>query len=354
MRHVKDILVVHDLLSGQFLYQIPFPIGTLGSITGFRWTKEFFISCTSYISPGAIYRYDFAIEDQDTRLSIFRKPEVKNFDNTLFETKQVFYESKDGTTIPMFVTHRKDLVLDGNNPTYLTGYGGFGSSQTAGYTPAFIVFMQHFSGVVAVANIRGGGEYGRDWHQAGVKLVKQNGFDDFQHAAKYLISQKYTQPAKLAINGQSNGGLLVAACVNQAPELFGAAVASVGVMDMLQFHKFTIGYVWASEYGHPEENAEDFHNIHKYSPLHNVHKNTPYPAVALFTADHDDRVVPLHSFKLIAELQNTAAPFTNKPLVMKVKINAGHGSGTSLNQQIEEITDKFAFIAEAIGVNWRD
>ncbi|KAG0040784.1 hypothetical protein BGZ83_002443 [Gryganskiella cystojenkinii] len=353
MRDVKDIIVVHDLISGQFLYPIPLPVGTLGGIVGLRETKEFFTTFSSYLTPNSIYRYDFDVEDPEKRLSNFRKANVKNFDNTLFETKQVFYESKDGIKIPMFVTHRKDLVFDGNNPTFLYGYGGFGSSRKAAYSSKYVVFMQHFGGVVAVANIRGGGEYGQDWHRAGIVLNKQNGFDDFQYAAKYLLNEKYTQPAKLAISGGSNGGLLVAACVNQAPELFGAAVAQVGVLDMLRFHKFTIGHAWQSDYGHPDDKAEDFHNIHKYSPLHNVHKSKAYPAVALFTSDHDDRVVPLHSFKHIAELQYTAGPCTSNPLVMRVETKAGHGSGKPITKQIEEITDMFAFIATAIGATWR-
>ncbi|KAF8983143.1 hypothetical protein BGZ46_010808 [Entomortierella lignicola] len=354
MRDVKGVAVVHDLTSGQFLYQIPLPVGTLGGIVGYREDKEFFISFSSYLTPGTIYRYDFSVEDQEKRLSIFRESSVKNFDSSLFETKQVFYESKDGAKIPMFITHRKDLVFDGNNPTLLYGYGGFSISITAAYSPSYTVFMQHFGGVVAVANLRGGGEYGQDWHHAGTLLNKQNVFDDFQYAAKYLINEKYTQPSKLAINGGSNGGLLVAACVNQAPELFGAAIAQVGVLDMLRFHKFTIGHAWQSDYGYPDDKAEDFHNLHKYSPLHNVHKNKPYPAIALFTSDHDDRVVPLHSFKYIAELQHTAGPLTSNPLVIRIETKAGHGAGKPTAKRIEETTDKFAFIATTIGATWRD
>ncbi|KAF8929428.1 hypothetical protein BGZ47_001060 [Haplosporangium gracile] len=354
MRDVKHIIVVHDLISGEFLYQVPLPVGTLGRIVGERKDKEFFIAFSSYLTPGFIYRYDFGVEDHEKRLSIFRQANVKNFDNTLFETKQVFYESKDGTKVPMFVTHWKDLVLDGNNPTFLYGYGGFNNALMAAYSSSYTVFMQHFGGVVAIANIRGGGEYGKDWYRAGTKMNKQNVFDDFQYAAKYLINEKYTQPAKLAINGGSNGGLLVAACVNQAPELYGAAVAQVGVLDMLRFHKFTIGHAWQADYGYPDDKAEDFHNILKYSPLHNVHRSKPYPPFALFTSDHDDRVVPLHSFKHIAELQYTAGPFTNHPLVMRVATKAGHGAGKPIAKQIEETTDRFAFIATAIGATWRD
>ncbi|KAG0293686.1 hypothetical protein BGZ96_002477 [Linnemannia gamsii] len=354
MSDVKHIIVVNDLISGEFLYQVPLPIGTLGRIVGERENKEFFIAFSSFLTPGSIYRYDFGVKDHEKRLSIFRQANIKNFDNSLFETKQVFYESKDGTKIPMFVTHRKDFVLDGNNPTFLYGYGGFNRPLMADYSPAYTVFMQHFGGVVAIANIRGGGEYGKDWHRAGTKMDKQNVFDDFQYAAKHLINEKYTQPAKLAINGGSNGGLLVAVCVNQAPELYGAAVAQVGVLDMLRFHKFTIGHTWQFDYGYPDDKAEDFHNIHKYSPLHNVHSSKPYPPFALFTSDHDDRVVPLHSFKHIAELQYTAGPFTNHPLVLRVATKAGHGGGKPIAKQIEESTDRFAFIATAIGATWRD
>ncbi|GJJ79234.1 prolyl oligopeptidase [Entomortierella parvispora] len=354
MRDVKHIVVVHDLTSGRFLHQIPLPVGYIGNTTGDRESKEFFIFFASYLTPGTIYRYDFGVDDQEKRLSIHHEINIKNFDSTLFESKQVFYESKDGTKIPMFVSHRKDLVFDGSNSTLLFGYGGFSSSLTPGFSFAYAIFMQHFGGVVAVANLRGGGEYGRDWHSGGTLLNKQNVFDDFQYAAKYLINEKYTQPAKLAINGASNGGLLVAACVNQAPELFGAAVAEVSGLDMLRFHKFTIGHTWQSEYGYPDDKAEDFRNILKYSPVHNVHKTKPYPAFALFTADHDDRVPPLHSYKHIAELQHTAGPMTNNPLVLRVQTKAGHGAGKPLAKRIEETTDKFAFIAAAIGATWRD
>ncbi|KAG0056592.1 hypothetical protein BGZ83_004374 [Gryganskiella cystojenkinii] len=354
MRDVKDVLALYDLTTGQFVHEIPLPVGTVANIIGNRESKEFFIFFTSFLTPGTIYRYDFSVEDQEQRLSIFREVKVKDFDNTLFETKQIFYESKDGTKIPMFVTHRKDLVFDGNNPTFLHGYGGFSMSVTSSCTIAYIVFMQHFGGVIAIANLRGGGEYGQEWHRAGTLLNKQNVFDDFQYAAKYLIREKYTQPSKLAINGQSNGGLLVAACVNQTPELFGAAVAEVAGLDMLRFHKFTIGHAWQSEYGYPDDNSEDFHNLLKYSPLHNIHKNKPYPAFALFTSDHDDRVVPLHSFKHIAELQHTAGPFTKNPLILRTQTKAGHGAGKPLTKRIEDTTDKFSFIAAALGATWRD
>ncbi|KAG0275856.1 hypothetical protein BGZ95_008305 [Linnemannia exigua] len=354
MRDVKDVLVVHDLKSGQFIGQIDIPVGTVAGISGRRVDKDIFITFVSYLTPGTIYRYNFEIEKEGDRLTIFRQSKVKNFDNTLFETKQVFYESKDGTKIPMFITHKKGLVLNSDNPVYLYGYGGFNISIQASYSPSFIVFVQNLGGVVAVANLRGGGEYGEEWHKAGTVHNKQNVFDDFQYAAKYLIKEKYTKPSRISINGGSNGGLLVAACVNQAPELFGAAVADVGVMDMLRFHKFTIGHAWQSDYGFPDDKSEDFQTLLKYSPLHNVRKDSPYPPFALFTSDHDDRVVPLHSFKLISELQHTAGPATNNPLVIRIETKAGHGAGKPIAKRIAETTDKIAFIANAIGAKWID
>ncbi|KAF9993001.1 hypothetical protein BGZ80_008314, partial [Entomortierella chlamydospora] len=289
MRDVKSVLVIHDLKTGKLIHQIKTPVGTTTDIRGRREDKEFFFFFVSFLTPGTIYRYNFEIEDEEERLTVFREAEIKNFDNTKFETKQVFYESKDGTNIPMFITHKKGLVLDGNNPTYLYGYGGFNISLQPAYSPSFIVFIQHLGGVVAEANLRGGGEYGEEWHQAGTVHNKQNVFDDFQYAAKYLIKENYTKASRLAIHGGSNGGLLVAACVNQAPELFGAAIADVGVLDMLRFHKFTIGHAWQSDYGFPDDKAEDFNTLLKYSPLHNVRKGKPYPALTLFTSDHDDR-----------------------------------------------------------------
>ncbi|KAG0360770.1 hypothetical protein BG005_009998 [Podila minutissima] len=354
MHDVKDCLYLHDLTSGKFLQQVDVPIGTISGLTGRKVDDEFFFSFTSFLSAGTTFRYDFNVADESKRISIFRQAQVKNFDDNLFETKQVFYESKDGTKIPMFITHKKGLVLDGNNPTFLYGYGGFSIPIQAAFSPSAIVFTQHLGGVVAYANLRGGGEYGEEWHQAGMLLNKQNVFDDFQYAAKYLIKEKYTQPSRLASNGGSNGGLLVAACANQAPELFGACVADVGVLDMLRFHKFTIGHAWQSDYGYPDDNAVDFHNLHKYSPLHNINTQTPYPPVAIFTSSHDDRVVPLHSFKYIAELQYAAGPLTNSPLVIRVETKAGHGAGKPIAKRIAETTDKYSFIAQAIGAKWVD
>jgi len=354
MHDVKSVLLVHDLKSGKFLNEIPIPIGTIGSVAGRRVDEELFFSFNSFLSPSTIYRYNFATKDEEQRLSIFRRAKVTNFDADLFEVKQVFFESKDGTKIPMFVSHKKGLVLDGSNPVLLYGYGGFSISIQSSYLSSNIVFMQHLGGIVVYANLRGGGEYGEEWHKAGMLLNKQNVFDDFQYAAKYLIKEKYTRPGRISIYGGSNGGLLVGACVNQAPELFGAAIASVGVMDMLRFHKFTLGHGWQSDYGKPDENKEDFENLLRYSPLHNVSTAHPYPPVALFTSSHDDRVVPLHSYKYIAELQHTAGPLTSNPLLIRVDTKAGHGAGKPIDKQIAESTDRFSFIATALDIEWRD
>ncbi|KAF9911224.1 hypothetical protein EC991_004448 [Linnemannia zychae] len=354
MHDVKNIVVVHDLRTGKFIHQIDIPVGNIGSVNGRREDKEIFATFYSYLAPGTIYRYNFETEKEEDRLTIFRESKVKNFDSSLFETKQVFYESKDGTKIPMFITHKKDLVLNGENPAYLYGYGGFNIALKPSYSPTFIAFIQHLGGVVAVANLRGGSEYGEDWHKAGTVHNKQNVFDDFQYAAKYLTKENYSKPSRISINGGSNGGLLVGACINQAPELFGAAVADVGVMDMLRFHKFTIGHAWQSDFGFPDDKPEDFQTLAKYSPLHNVRKDVAYPPTALFTSDHDDRVVPLHSFKHIAELQHTAGPHTNNPLVIRIETKAGHGAGKPIAKRITEATDKIAFIAHAVGAKWTD
>lgn len=354
MHDVKSVLYVHDLKTGAFMNEIAIPIGTIGTVAGRREDDEMFFSFASFLNPSTIFRYNFTSEKQEDRLSVFKKAEVKNFDGDLFETKQIFFESKDGTRVPMFVSHKKGLVLDGSNPLYLYGYGGFSIPLQASFYPADIVFMHNFGGVIAYANLRGGREYGEDWHKAGMLLNKQNVFDDFQYAAKHLIKEKYTRMGHIAIHGDSNGGLLVGACVNQAPELYGAAVASVGVMDMLRFHKFTIGHAWQSDYGKPDDNKEDFENLYRYSPLHNVSTSHPYPPVALFTSSHDDRVVPLHSYKYIAELQHTAGPLTTSPLLIRVDTKAGHGAGKPTAKRIAEAIDQYSFMAISLGIKWRD
>ena len=276
---------------------------------------------------------------------------MKGFRADELETNQIFYESKDGTKIPMFLVHKKGLKLDGNNTTLLYGYGGFNISIEPYFSARWMTFVQHLDGVVAIANLRGGGEYGEEWYNAGRLKNKQNVFDDFQYAAKWLVSQNYTTPKKLVINGGSNGGLLVGACVTQAPGLFGAAVADVGVLDMLRFHKFTIGHAWVSDYGNPDV-EEDFKTLIKYSPLHNI-KDQEYPSILICTGDHDDRVVPLHSLKFLAELQHVAK--NNKyPIMGRIETKAGHGAGKSTQQVIEENADKLAFIALALNSHWVD
>ncbi|MBN3921680.1 prolyl oligopeptidase family serine peptidase, partial [Nostoc sp. NMS4] len=284
-------------LKGAFIREVELPgLGSAGGFGGKRYDTETFYSFTSFTIPGTIYRYDMVTGKSE----VFRQPQV-DFNPDDYETKQVFYHSKDGTRIPMFITYKKGIKLDGNNPTYLYAYGGFNASMTPGFSVSLLVWME-FGGVYAMPNIRGGGEYGEEWHQAAVKEKKQNVFDDFIGAAEWLIANKYTKTEKLAIAGGSNGGLLVGACITQRPDLFGAALPAVGVMDMLRFHKFTIGWAWTSEYG-SADNSEEFPALYAYSPLHNITPNTAYPATLITTADHDDRVVPAHSFKFAAALQ---------------------------------------------------
>jgi prolyl oligopeptidase len=260
--------------------------------------------------------------------------------------KQVFYASKDGTKVPMFITHKKGLKLDGQNPTLLYAYGGFNISLTPSFSVANLAWME-LGGVYAVPNLRGGGEYGEEWHQAGTKLRKQNVFDDFIAAAEWLIANKYTAPKHLAISGGSNGGLLVGACLAQRPDLYGACLPAVGVMDMLRFQKFTIGWAWTSDYG-SSDNADEFKALHAYSPLHNLKPGTCYPPTLVTTADHDDRVVPAHSFKFAARLQ--AVQGCRNPALIRIETKAGHGAGKPTAKVIEEAADKLAFIGEQLGV----
>jgi len=328
--------------NGKFLRTIELPgIGTAGGFGGKRTDTETFYSFGSFTTPPTIYRYDM----KTGKSEVFRKSDVK-FNPADYEVKQVFYNSKDGTRVPMFIIHKKDLKLDGSNPTLLYSYGGFSVSLTPGFSVSRLGWLE-MGGVYAMPNIRGGAEYGEEWHVAGTKLQKQNVFDDFIAAAEYLIREKYTSPAKLAIQGGSNGGLLVGAVLNQRPELFGAALPAVGVMDMLRFHKFTIGRAWTSDYGSSED-AEEFKVLRAYSPIHNVKPGTKYPAVLITTADHDDRVVPAHSFKYAATLQE--AQGGDAPVLIRIETKAGHGAGKPTSKQIEEIADIYGFLMKNLGM----
>lgn len=329
-------------LDGRPLKDLELPtLGSVSSITGERNDAEMFYAFTSFLYPTTIFRYDF----RTGATSVFKAPAI-DFDPSAYETKQVFYASKDGTRVPMFITHKKGIPLDGSNPTYLYGYGGFNISLTPNFSVSMLVWLE-MGGVYAVPNLRGGGEYGEEWHQAGMHEKKQTVFDDFIAAAEYLIAQRYTSPTKLAIGGGSNGGLLVGAAITQRPELFGAALPAVGVMDMLRFHKFTIGWAWVTEYG-SADSAQQFPYLYKYSPLHNIKPGTSYPATFVTTADHDDRVVPGHSFKFTATLQ--AAQASPAPVLIQIETKAGHGAGKPTSKVISEQADRFAFLVRNLGM----
>jgi prolyl oligopeptidase len=323
----------HDL-DGTFIREVTLPaLGTAGGFGGWRDDKIVFYIFTSYNYPTTIFKYDIATGASE----IFRRPEVK-FNPEDFEVKQVFYASKDGTRVPMFIVHKKGLAIDGNNPCYLTAYGGFNISTQPFFSPATIALLEN--GVVfAEACLRGGGEYGETWHKAGMLENKQNVFDDFIAAAEYLIAEKYTSKDRVGIEGGSNGGLLVGACMTQRPDLFKVALPAVGVMDMLRFHKFTVGWGWVVEYG-SSDNEKDFRNLYKYSPLHNLKPGVSYPATFATTADHDDRVVPAHSFKFIAELQKCQAG--PAPVLIRIETRSGHGS-SNLTKAIDITADSFSF-----------
>jgi prolyl oligopeptidase len=327
-------------LNGRFVTEVELPgLGSVGGFNGKRHDTETFYSFTSFTTPPTIYRYDIV----SGKSQVFRQAKV-DFNPADYETKQVFYRSKDNTQVPMFITYKKGIKLDGNNPTYLYAYGGFNISLTPSFSVSTLVWLE-MGGVYAVPNLRGGGEYGEEWHQAGMKLKKQNVFDDFIAAAEWLIANGYTKTDKLAIAGGSNGGLLVGACMTQRPDLFGAALPAVGVMDMLRFHKFTIGWAWVSEYGSPD-NPEEFKALYAYSPLHNLKPGTAYPATMITTADHDDRVVPAHSFKFAAALQ--AAHTGENPVLIRIETKAGHGAGKPTAKIIEEAADKWAFLVRTL------
>ncbi len=325
-------------LDGTFVREVELPgIGSAGGFGGKRTDTETFYVFSSFATPPSIYRYDL-ITGQS---KLIRRANVK-FNPDDYEVKQIFYPSKDGTKVPMFITAKKGLKLDGSNPTLLYGYGGFNIPLTPSFSISRIAWLE-LGGVFAQANLRGGGEYGKEWHEAGTKLHKQNVFDDFIAAAQWLIEHKYTRPDKLAIQGGSNGGLLVGAVMTQRPDLFGACLPAVGVMDMLRFHKFTAGRFWVDDYGSPD-NPEEFKALYAYSPYHNLKKGTKYPATLVTTADTDDRVVPAHSFKFIAQLQYCQTG--DAPVLARIETRAGHGAGKPTTKQIEEVADQWAFLVK--------
>ncbi len=331
--------------SGQLVREVKFPaIGTVAGFNGREEDTELYYTFTNYTTPASSYKYDIATGES----TLYKRPEVA-FDPERFTTEQVFFTSKDGTRVPMFITHRKDMKLDGSNPCYLYAYGGFQINLTPGFSPSDIVFVEQ-GGIFCVANLRGGSEYGEEWHKGGMMFNKQNVFDDFISAAEYLIAEGYTSKDKLAIAGGSNGGLLVGACEVQRPDLYAVCLPAVGVMDMLRYHKFTIGWGWGVEYG-TSDNEEQFHYIYKYSPLHNIREGVKYPATMVITADHDDRVVPAHSFKFGATMQHCQAG--DAPILIRIESNAGHGAGKPTSKRIEEAADVYSFIFQNIGVPYK-
>jgi prolyl oligopeptidase len=339
----KSEITLYDR-EGELLRQLELPgIGTTGGFEGRSDDKQTFYYFTSFAYPTTIFRFDLETDESE----VFRAPHV-DFDPTAFATEQIFATSKDGTRVPIFVTRKKDVPLDGRQPTILYGYGGFDISLTPSFSVSNLVWLEG-GGVYAVANLRGGGEYGRTWHEGGMLANKQNVFDDFLAAAEKLIEGKYASRETLSIRGGSNGGLLVGAAMTQRPELFAAAAPAVGVMDMLRFHKFTIGWGWVNEYGSSDD-PEQFRWLHAYSPYHNLREGVRYPATLVTTGDHDDRVVPAHSFKFAAELQHCQAP-GGPPVLIRIETSAGHGAGKPISKTIEEAADVLSFLGSRTG--WR-
>jgi prolyl oligopeptidase len=342
--YLKDAHSVVRVYSRTGEYERDIELPGIGTVTGFggkRTDTETFYFFTGFTSPGAVYHYDVPSGTS----TLYRRPNV-DFDPDSYETNQVFYTSRDGTRVPMFLVHKRGLVLDGSNPTYLYGYGGFNISLTPGFSPSNVLWLA-LGGVYAVANLRGGGEYGEEWHQAGTRLNKQNVINDFIAAAEWLIDNGYTSTSKLAIGGRSNGGLLVGAAMTQRPDLFGATLPGVGVMDMLRFQKFTIGWAWVPDYGSSDD-PEEFKAIYAYSPLHNIRLGTAYPPTLIVTADHDDRVVPAHSFKFAQTLQDAQAG--PAPILIRIETDAGHGGLTPITKMIEEQTDELAFLVQTFAM----
>lgn len=344
--YMKDAISVvkqYDY-SGKFVRDVKLPgIGSVGGFGAKKEEKEIYFSFTNYIIPGTIYSFD----PKTGASNVYQKPKV-DFNSEDYVSKQVFYTSKDGTKIPMIITYKKGTKLDGTTPTMLYGYGGFNISLTPSFSIANAAWLE-LGGIYAVANLRGGGEYGKEWHDAGTQRRKQNVFDDFIAASEYLIKEKYTSSDYLAISGRSNGGLLVGAAMTQRPELFKVALPGVGVLDMLRYHTFTAGAGWAYDYGTANDSKEMFEYLKAYSPVHNVKKGTSYPATLVTTGDHDDRVVPAHSFKFAAELQ--AKQSGTNPVLIRIDVNAGHGAGKPLTKSIEEFADMYAFTLYNMGVD---
>ena len=343
MHNAHELMKVHDT-KGKFVRDIPMPtIGSIGGVSGRQKGSEMFFLFTSFLYPTSIYRYDFTTD----KVELFRSSEIA-FDPSGYETRQVFFTSKDGTRVPMFLTHRKGLPMNGDNPVLLYGYGGFNINMSPFFSVSRLVWIEN-GGVFAVANLRGGNEFGEEWHQEGMLDRKQNVFDDFIAAGEWLIRNKYTRKEKLAINGGSNGGLLVTACLIQRPDLFGAVVAQVPVTDMLRYHQWTVGRYWVPEYGNAEENPEDFKFLYAYSPLHNLEEGVAYPPTLVTTADTDDRVVPAHGKKFVATLQ--AADLGKNPILLRVETKAGHGAGKPTSKIIEEQSDIYAFLFQTLGIH---
>ena len=343
LKDAHSVVQVHDFKSGEMLSEVELPgIGSAGGFGGRRTDTETFYSFTGYTVPGTTYRFDVTTGESE----IFREPAIAMPEGE-FVTEQIFITSKDGTKVPVFVTHKAGLEMDGTNPTILYGYGGFNISLTPYYSTTARVWME-MGGVYAVANLRGGGEYGKEWHDAGRLANKQNVFDDFISSAEHLIDAGYTSPEKLAIMGGSNGGLLVGACSVQRPDLFGAALPAVGVMDMLRFNQFTIGWAWESDYGSPQD-PEMFKVLYGYSPYHNIKSGVEYPSTMVTTGDHDDRVVPGHSFKYAAAMQQEQAG--PDPILIRIETRGGHGAGKPTQMRIDEATDKWAFLVKELGVS---
>ncbi len=330
---------------GKLVREVALPaIGTVGGFGGEKEDTQIYYSLSNYTSPATVYNYDIASGES----TLYKAPAV-TFDPELFTTEQVFFPSKDGTQVPMFITHRKDMKLNGKNPCLLYAYGGFQINLTPGFNPSALMFVEQ-GGIYCVANLRGGSEYGEAWHKAGMLENKQNVFDDFIAAAEYLIAEKYTSTPKLAISGGSNGGLLVGACEVQRPDLYAVCLPAVGVLDMLRYHKFTIGWGWAVEYG-SSDNEEQFPYIYKYSPLHNIREGVSYPATLIMTADHDDRVVPAHSFKFAAEMQRCQSG--DAPVLIRIDSKAGHGAGKPTSKRIDEAADMYAFVFQNTGTQYK-